>query len=257
MRRHKTTTGLLPLLLLSALLLSGLLPGVGGLPGLGSVAWAEIRQPVAQLNLWNRGECTRINDSSFSVPDTARNVAIYRAGVPMRYGDTWGTWRYGLITAVVDAGATLTVTIGSGAAMDAAHDAWCEYGSETLLHAEILAIPGTFADSADAALLLHDLLLIAPPHKGLVRYLLQVCVKPIADDTGAAQPAVTPYIAGVAASSALTVSDAAWVCTSTATIDPAQYDQQNGEAWEIGSDAAGTNDDARDLTVLLVWLQEV
>jgi len=243
MRRYLTTLSLL----LALLLLAVLTPGVAG---------GEIRQPVTTLAMWNRGECTRINNSSFSVPDTARNVAIYRAGVPMRYGDTWGTWRYGLITGVADAGATLTVTLGSGAAMATTHDALCEYGSETLLRFELITIPGAFADAADA-LLLHDLLLIAPPHSGLPRYLLQACVRVVADDTGASQPAVTPYVAGVAASSALAVSDAAWTCTTTATIDPAQYDQLNGEAWEIGSDAGGTNDDARDLTVQLVWLQEV
>ena len=241
-------TSRLPLSLLP-LLLALLLPAAAG---------AGIQQPAAGGETrWTTGACTRISDSSFSVADTEANVAIYRPGVPMRYGDTAGSWRYGLVTAVADVGATLTVTIGSGAAMDATHDALCEYGAETLLHAEIVTVPGSFADGADTALLLHDLALIVPAHAGLPRYLLQACVRVVTDDTGANQPAVTVYVAGVAASSALAVSDAAWTCSTTATIDPAQYDQLYGETWEIGSDAAGSNDDAKSLTVLLVWLQEV
>lgn len=246
MRRNKTTIGLPALLLLSALLLSGLLPGV---------AWAEIRQPVAQLSLWNRGECTRIADNQFSVPDTARNVAIYRAGVPMRYGDVVGTWRYGLITAVVDAGATLKVTMADAARMDANFDGFCEYGSETLLRYETYVVPGTFADANDTDLLLHDLKMIVPQHKGTTRYLLRMCARSISDDTGVEQPAVWAIVDGIVTTNNINVVDNAWTC-SGANFREEYYDLRNGQMWRIGVVASGTNDDSTDLTVQLVWLQE-
>ena len=204
---------------------------------------------------WIYGTCTRISDATFSVVDNAANVAIFRPGIPMRYGDVVGTWRYGLITTVVDVGATLTVTI-TGAAMTAAFDEYCQYGRASLVVPEQFVFPGRFADAADATLILSDLRMVAEPLYGPARYLALFCARPITDDTGVAQSAVTPYVAGVAASTALTITDAAWTCTSTATIDAAQYDRQYGEAYEIGTDAAGTNDDAVDLTALLVWIVE-
>uniref|UniRef100_A0A6M3JA97 Uncharacterized protein n=1 Tax=viral metagenome TaxID=1070528 RepID=A0A6M3JA97_9ZZZZ len=204
---------------------------------------------------WIYGTCTRISDATFSVVDNAANVAIFRPGIPMRYGDVVGTWRYGLITTVVDAGATLTVTI-TGAAMTAAFDGYCQYGDASLVDMVPWSFPGQFADvPADPTLILNDLLHIVPPNPATTRYLVQTCIRPITDDSGANQPACMPYIAGVAASTALTIDDTAWVCSSTATVDAAQYDQLNGEAFEFGCDAGGSNDDAVNLSVQMTWIR--
>lgn len=205
---------------------------------------------------WTDGACTRINDSSFSVTDNAANVAIYRAGVPMRYGDTVGTWYRGLITAVVDSGATLTVSI-TGAPMDAAHDAYCQYGMANLLVRDLWTIPGQVADGANTTLMLTDDLFIVPPSYSTTRYLLLFCVRPITDDTGANQPATSFYVNGSAVSTALTVSDAAWTCTSPATLDATKYDMLNGETWEVGTDAAGSNDDSTNYSYVAWWLYEM
>lgn len=229
------------------------------LPSLAFAQWAPVQPSSGGSSgataVWTTGACTRIDNASFSVVDNAANVAIYRPGVPMRYGDVVGTWYRGLITTVVDAGATLTVTI-TGAPMDVGHDGNCQYGQTSLIERDLLTIPGQYADGVDAALMLHDLLFLVPPSKTSTRYLVSACARPITDDTGAAQSALTVYVNGTAASTALTLSDAAWTCTSPATIDPAAYDLQTGETWEIGTDAAGTNDDAVNLTVQLVWLLE-
>jgi hypothetical protein len=218
-------------------------------------AWAQgIRQPVAQLNLWNRGECTRINDYSFSVPDTARNVGIYRAGVPMRYGDTYGTWRYGLITSAVDAGATLSVSMAGGK-MSADYDGFCEYGLSALMRYDTIVVPGTFADASDATLLLHDLKMIVPEHKGTAAYLLRACFKSISDDTGASNPTVGVVINSQPLGTP-TVTNSGWACSGAGGYE-AVYDIQSGETWEISVSAVGTNDDSTDLTVQLAWLQEI
>jgi hypothetical protein len=251
----KHTRHLSPLLLLSTLLLSWLLPGVSGLPGLGSVAWSEIRQPVTQLSLWNRGECTRINDYTFSVPDTAANVAIYRPGVPMRYGDTWGTWRYSLISSVVDAGATLTVTLG-GVRMETTHDAICEYGSETMLRYDTITIPGAFASSVTSTLLLRELKTTIPPHKGLPRYLMSLCSRAITRDTGVFAASFGVYIQGSAAAGNTNADSNSWSCTSGGSFTVSNYDLSYGETWEILLNSTGTNKDSSDATIQLVWLQE-
>ena len=204
---------------------------------------------------WIYGTCTRISDATFSVADNASNVAIFRPGIPMRYGDAVGTWRYGLITTVADVGATLTVTI-TGAAMTAAFDDYCQYGHASLLDMVPWSFPGEFADvPADPILILNDLLHIVPPNPATTRYLVQTCIRPITDDSGIAQPACTPYVNGVAASTALTIDDTAWVCSTPATVDAGQYDQLNGEAFEFGCDAAGTADDASNLSVIMTWVR--
>jgi len=228
-----------------SLLLALLLPGG---------ATAGIWQPVAQLNLWNAGECTRTGDNNFSVPDTASNAAIYQPGVPMRYGDTVGAWRYGLISTVTDVGATLTVVF-FGAAMSTSFDGICEYGSGTLVHTDTYWVPGAFADANDSTILLSDLDLIVPASKRTTLYLMMLCARSILDDTGADQPKLYAVINGQQASLYVTVIDSGWQCASSQARE-SYYDLRFGETFEIYVSADGTNDDSTDLTVQLVWVQE-
>jgi hypothetical protein len=200
--------------------------------------------------------CTRVDDDTISVADTAANVALVRPGVPYRGADTIGTWRYVQVKTVTDAGATLTVDL-EGVAITAAFDAYCQIGAASLVpEPTYITIPGQYADGAQAALLLTDLLWINPPHSQVKRYLVRACYRPITDDTGAAQSAMQLLINGAAAHTALTLTDAAWTCTSAATIDATTYDQLYGETLELSTDAAGTNDDASNLSVVLTWVLE-
>jgi hypothetical protein len=206
--------------------------------------------------VWTYGACTRVDDDTVSVVDNAANVAAFRVGIPMRFADAIGTWRYAAITTVTDAGATLTLDLW-GEPATAAFDTYCQHGQASLMAMTLdVTDPGWGSDGIDAALLLHDLLWIYPPSKTVTRHLIGFCVRPITDDTGAAQPAVTPYIGGVAASTALTVTDAAWTCTTSATIDPAQSTLAPGAVFEVGTNAAGTNDDTSNYTFQVTWVLE-
>jgi hypothetical protein len=216
----------------------------------------DAQSGVWSPTMWQYGACTRIGDTSFSVADTAANVAIYRPGVPMRYGDAIGTWRYGVISTVADAGATLTVTLGGGAAMTAAFDGHCQHGNPLLLTGggnTDGTIPGWYSDANDAAALLHDLLWVVPPSRSVTRYLMYFCAMPLTDDTGANEPTAQILINGVAATTALTMTQAGYTCTSPATIDAAQYDMLYGEAWEF-SVVKGSNGDSNNWSWQVVWL---
>jgi len=232
---------------------AGLCPApAAGAAALGAVLGADGTWSEPDGAPWIYGTCTRIGDDSFSVVDNAANVAIFRPGIPMRYGDAVGVWRYGLITTVVDAGATLTVTI-TGAAMTDLFNDYCQYGHASLVDVVPWSFPGEFADGADATLILDDLLLIVPPNPAVTQYLVETCVRPMLEDTGA-QPVCTPYVNGVAASTALTVDDAAWVCSTTATVDASQYDMLNAEAFEFGCTAGGVGD-GLNLSVEMTWVR--
>ena len=77
------------------------------------------------------------------------------------------------------------------------------------------------------------------------------------DDTGANQPLVTASINGSVVgtdntNAGLAVSES-WVNTVVG-INTSNYDINHNEAIEIITDASGTNDDAIDLTVSLVFI---
>lgn len=205
---------------------------------------------------WTYGACTRVDDDTFSVVDNAGNVANFRPGVPLRYSDDATTWRYGITTVVTDVGATLTVDL-TGAAMTAAFDAYCQWGQDYLVEEIVITDPGWWSDGADATLLLNDLLLIWPPSSTTTRYLVKFCAASIAVDTGANKADVYPLVNAVAASTSLTMTVAAtWYCSTTATIDAAQYDLLNGETLELGTAAAGSNDDSSNLTAVYTLVSQ-
>lgn len=206
--------------------------------------------------VWTYGSCTRVDDNTFSVADNSANLAAFRVGIPVRAADTIGTWRYALITTVTDAGATLTIDL-VGAPFTAAFDAYCQYGLASLVLETQFTDPGQFADPpADPTLLSNDLLWEVNPSSTVTRYLVRVCAMSRTDDTGANQPACTPYVNGVASSTAITIADDAWYCTTSATTDAAQYDLLYGESFEWGCDASGSNDDSSNASVVFTWILE-
>lgn len=196
--------------------------------------------------------CTRTDDDTVSIADAAANVALVRPGIPFRGADAIGSWRYAIVTTVTDVGATLTVDL-TGAAITAAYDAYCQFGAASLVERDLITDPGQFEDASDTTLMLNDLLFAVPPSKTVVRYLVSFCIYAKTADTGAA-PGLTPYVNGVAASSAIALNGAgSWYCSSSSTIDPAQYDMQYGENWEIGVTKNG-NGDAANASFQLIWV---
>jgi len=90
---------------------------------------------------WTFQEFTRASDSTFTVTDNAANQAIFRVGVPIRYADTVGNWRYGMVTDY--AGGTVTL---SGAEMTTDFDAYLQTGNPEMLRQANFYKPGEIED---------------------------------------------------------------------------------------------------------------
>jgi hypothetical protein len=212
---------------------------------------------------WFYGQCTRISDTRLTVVNNAENAAHFKIGVPIRYGDalydylTPGNYRRAVIAAVADLGATLQVDF-LGAPMTAGYDGYCQYGPADIVRRDIYTINTVFANAADAALLLHDNGTTVMGSLNTTRYIVSVCAQQVTADTGAVEPAITFYVNGASVTTAaLQLTDAPTkICSTTATIDPATYDQQPGETFEVGT-TQGTNGNAAGLTVTVYWLFEL
>lgn len=86
-------------------------------------------------------------------------------------------------------------------------------------------------------------------------YLVMVGVNAEIEDTGANQPHINVSIAGtiMLTDNGLEINQATWVY-STDNIDWTNYTINNGDVIEITTDAAGTNDNAENLSVVLKFV---
>ncbi|GAB6038220.1 hypothetical protein JCM15519_27790 [Fundidesulfovibrio butyratiphilus] len=196
----------------------------------------------------------RTDDSTVSVADTADNQAVFVAGRPIRFRANSSTsWVYALVTAynagvVTIAGAPYTETIGGDAARE------MHSGDMARLVQETVAFAGRFAAVATTQAI-QDMLLLRYVWTRGAAHCVGFRVRPLVDDSGADQPHVNVSCNGALVGTAnagagLAVSDAAWTATTT-DISAANAAIGFGQPLEVVIDAAGTNDDARDLTVIV------
>lgn len=191
---------------------------------------------------------TRTGAGSGTVTDNATNQALFRPGRPLR-ALSGSTYTYHIVTAY-SAG---VVTV-AGPALPATIDALA-YGDMSRVIQETFSFNGYFSDAADSALIEHDLLTRYIWRHGKA-YCVHFSVRPLVDDSGAAQPRVNVLCAGSAVGNAgLAVNDAAWVSTTT-DISSANYDISWGDAFEVAVDDNGTSDNAQNLTVIAVFVLE-
>ena len=139
--------------------------------------------------------------------------------------------------------------------MDTSHDAVLEYGFPEMVVQHTYVIGGYFSAAASTTLLQTKNYYLMKWILGKA-YCVGFQVMVLSDDTGASQPNVNITCGGNAISTSnsnagIYVSDAAWVST-VVDINTTNYVCDYDEAIEVTTDAAGTNDDARDLTVH-VW----
>ncbi|HEY0089410.1 MAG TPA: hypothetical protein VGB37_11240, partial [Candidatus Lokiarchaeia archaeon] len=120
-----------------------------------------------------------------------------------------------------------------------------------------ISINGAFADAADTTLLASDLNMYLKWTK-LPAYLVMISHKVKTADTGANQPQVNCDLNG--ANSVSTSNTNAGRAVSTSWVDTvvdintSNYDINYGEIIEIRTDANGSNDNARDLSVILTFV---
>jgi hypothetical protein len=161
-----------------------------------------------------------------------------------------GTTYYGIVTAITSnlltlAGAPLGGSITS-----------LYWSTPTRVTQVDFFIPGAFADAANTTLLATD------GHTkfrwGLTKaYCVQINHTVRIADTGANQSHGTASIAGSVVGTDNTNAGLTFAVTWTPTvvgINTTNYDINYGEAIEIVTDAAGSNDDAVDLTMSLVFV---
>ncbi|WP_459931798.1 hypothetical protein [Fundidesulfovibrio butyratiphilus] len=211
---------------------------------------------VTNAGAWTTFEAlpTRTNDATFAVADIAANQAIFAPGRPIRFRQNDTTsWVYALVTAynagvVTIAGAPYTSTIGADSGRE------MHSGDMARLVQETVAFAGRFAAVATTQAI-QDMLLLRYVWTRGAAHCVGFRVRPLVDDSGADQPHVNVSCNGALVGTAnagagLAVSDAAWTATTT-DISAANAAIGFGQPLEVVIDAAGTNDDARDLTVIV------
>jgi len=221
----------------------------------GTRGWYD--QPASSsgggASLWGTGSAfTRTADSTFTVTDNGTNQGIYVAGRPLRYRATAGTWRYGIVTGY-SAG---TVTI-AGAPLTTNDDDEMEYGAYANVVMREFRLDGAFAAMASVQLLFDIMGQWARWEHGPA-YCVRVVHKVESMDTGTLQPRLNAVVNGNKVGTANSnngwdMSNTVWV-SSAVDISTANYGIINGQAIELSTDAAGTNDDALTASVQLVFV---
>lgn len=210
-----------------------------------------------------RGSIAYIGQYQFSVGHLVGYTDIaYQKGRPIRYS-SGGTWSYGIVKSY-SAG---TVTISGIAIVDINHLAFVHFAPMQKATMMTLSVNGQFADAANQSLIQNDLNTEIRWSMGKA-YCIEILHKVEYLDTGASQPRINGYRARPPASQvplglgnfseglnvALTWASTGDVASSG--LNPSNYDIENGDILDIGGNAQGTNNDARDLTVVLVFVYE-
>lgn len=179
----------------------------------------------------------------------ADKTATILVGYGLRY-TIGGVVCYGIVTAITS---TLLTIAGAPLSNTVTNLSWCDPTRVIQLD---FFIPNVFADAANTGLLASDL--HTKFRWSLTKaYLVKIIHTVRIDDTGANQPRVTVSINGSVVGTDNTNAGLAVAETWTSTvvgINTSNYDINTGEAIEIVTDANGTNDDARDLTVSTIWV---
>ena len=179
--------------------------------------------------------------------DTTANATINAIGNFIRFRATGGDWRYGQIVST-----SATTITWSGANMTTDDDDEIQYAPSNSGHVETFGIAGAFADAANTTLLATDNLMSYVWAKGN-HFLVNLSHKVSTADTGAVQPAVNVSVNGTDYMVAYSTVSATRVYCGTVNVSTAAYQIKYGDTFEIEANAAGTNDDAKDLSLTAVF----
>lgn len=213
-----------------------------------------VRELANTLERWtpiatSKYTATPASTSQITMSDTT-DLAV---GMPIRYTDASGTF-YGVVDAIV----SNTSFDLNGAPFDVGDDltALAVGQPEQLIQLDFF-INGNYDNGV--ADLLDTIDGRAFRWLGPAVYLVHFTAQHKTDDTGANQPKINVKVNGTAVSDAdggkgIQVGTA-WVHNGLVNIDSAQYDLQNNEALEINLTVVGSNGDAEDLSVMMVFVR--
>jgi len=189
--------------------------------------------------------------STSTLTMTADKTATIKVGMGLMYKIS-STYYYGYVTAITS---NLLTIAGAPLSGDVTELYWCP--PERIVKVDFL-VSGAFADAANTGLLASDLnTSFYWDHEKAYC----VCIKHIVktDDSGANQPRVTISINGSVVGTDNSNAGLAVAETRTATvvgINTSNYDINPGEAVEIVTDENGSNNDAENLTVSVIFVLE-
>jgi hypothetical protein len=192
---------------------------------------------------------TPASSSQITMSDTT-DLAV---GMPIRYTDASGTF-YGVVDAIVGN----TSFDLNGAPFDVGDDLTAlAVGQPEMLFPLNFFISGNY--DGGVADLLDTIDGRAYRNLGPAMYLVHFAMQHKTDDTGANQPKLNVKVNAVAVSDAdggngIQVGTA-WVHNGLVNVDSAQYDLQNNEALEINLAVVGSNGDAEDLSVMMLFVR--
>lgn len=217
------------------------------------------RTPASGTSKWTAlaagTDYTATPASTSTLTMVTNQTAVLRPGMALRY-TIGGVAYYGVVTAVT---AGLLTLAGAPLAGDVTALDYSIFPG--MVETMTLSDPGAWADSADTALVANDLLmaLVWPgPPAALVR--IQAWTR--TTDTGTNKPRInarlgattTDYVSTANGNAGLELAaSATWTATGV-DIAPAKYAVVPGTAIELRTDANGSNDDARDLVVVLTFV---
>lgn len=195
----------------------------------------------------------RTDNDTFTVADSTTATVYLKKGLPLKYTIS-GTNYYAIITNVVSAAGITTVDLAGAPFSSVPTSVYV--GQQKQVHQLNFMINGYFADAAETALLANDMFCFYKWDLPAA-YLAKMAVRVKTLDSGAANTNINCTIgtADVLTSNSnagLTVNTT-WA-ESTTEISASNYDVAFGDTIEIKCDAAGTNDDARDLSVQLTFI---
>lgn len=237
----------------------GVASGVASLGVDGKVPSSQLPTATGDTSKWTAlaagTDYTATPASTSTLTMTTDQKAALRPGMAVRY-TIGGTAYYGVCTAITSA--LLTV---AGAPLSGDVTALDYSIFPGIVETLTLSDPGAWADSADTALVANDLLM-ALVWSGPPASLVLIRAWTRTTDTGTNKPRInvrlgmtaTDYVSTANNGAGLELAaSATWVATTKA-IDPAKYAVVPGTAIELRTDANGSNDDARDLTVQLTFV---
>lgn len=204
---------------------------------------------------WNTISATKYTAAPTSTSTvTFSDTSDIAVGKPVRYTYN-GTTYYGIITAV-SANALMTI---AGAPLDVGHDITAlEIGTPGQVVVMDLQVAGAYGDNTEDVL--------AGTANRYIRwrksaaYLVAISATHKTADTGAAQPKLNVKVASALVSTedsnaGLQLSTAgAWVNGSAVAISTSNYDVAFNDDIEVRCTAAGTNGNAANLSVCLVFV---
>lgn len=206
---------------------------------------------------WHRSPIgfSRTDDDTIVVSDSTTVAEMFKVGRPIRYADTVGTWRYGIVTAYSSG----TIDLAGGA-LTTDYDTYIEIGDMSKAVHTPFFISGTYGDGADTDLLYND-----GNTKFLWRlgksYGVKISAMHKTVDTGT-EPKINVQVNNAKLSTddsnnGIQLSTAGtFVDNSSTGINTSNYDINNGEEIEIECTVAGGTGDASDLTVDVIFIQE-